>query len=172
LPYFLGNNYYYFKVKKDFDMNITIITVGKLKEKYLKDAISEYSKKLGKCCRLDIVEVEDEKTPDNASEREELKIKEKEGQAILKYVKDNMYVFALAIEGKMLSTDDFIKLFGTLKQKSVKDYAFIIGGSLGLSDEVLRRADYKLSFSKMTFPHQLMRVILLEQLNKAAIKQV
>jgi len=151
-------------------MNITMITVGKLKEKYLKDAISEYSKKLGKLCRLEIIEVEDEKTPDNASEKEELKIKEKEGQGILKYIKEDMYVFALAIEGKMLSTDEFIKLFKVLRQKPTEDYAFIIGGSLGLSDEVLRRADYKLSFSKMTFPHQLMRVILLEQLNKAVIK--
>lgn len=151
-------------------MNITMITVGKLKEKYLKDAISEYSKKLGKLCRLEIIEVEDEKTPDNASEKEKLKIKEKEGQGILKYIKEDMYVFALAIEGKMLSTDEFIKLFKVLRQKPTEDYAFIIGGSLGLSDEVLRRADYKLSFSKMTFPHQLMRVILLEQLNKAVIK--
>ena len=150
-------------------MNITMITVGKLKEKYLKDAISEYSKKLGKLCRLEIIEVEDEKTPDNASEKEELKIKEKEGQGILKYIKEDMYVFALAIEGKMLSTDEFIKLFKVLREKPTEDYAFIIGGSLGLSDEVLRRADYKLSFSKMTFPHQLMRVILLEQLNKAVI---
>lgn len=151
-------------------MNITMITVGKLKEKYLKDAISEYSKKLGKLCRLEIIEVEDEKTPDSASEKEELKIKEKEGQGILKYIKEDMYVFALAIEGKMLSTDEFIKLFKVLRQKPTEDYAFIIGGSLGLSDEVLRRADYKLSFSKMTFPHQLMRVILLEQLNKAVIE--
>lgn len=147
-------------------MNITIITVGKLKEKYLKDAIGKYSKSLGKSCSLQIVEMEDEKTPDNASEKEELKIKEKEGQAILRNVKDNMFVFALAIEGQILSTDEFIKVHKNLRLKGIEDYAFIIGGSLGLSTEVLKRADYKLSFSKMTFPHQLMRVILLEQLCK------
>ena len=144
-------------------MNITIVCVGKLKEKYLKAAIDEYSKRLSRYCKLDIIELNDEKTPDNASEKEELMIKEKEGSNILKNIKDNMFVVALAIEGKMISSEElgcFIKDQGVRGNSNI---AFIIGGSLGLSKEVLNRADYKLSFSKMTFPHQLMRVILLEQ---------
>lgn len=144
-------------------MNITIVCVGKLKEKYLKAAIDEYSKRLSRYCKLDIIELSDEKTPDNASEKEELMIKEKEGSNILKHIKDNMFVIALAIEGKMLSSEelaDFIKEQGV---RGNSNLTFVIGGSLGLSKEVLSRADYKLSFSKMTFPHQLMRVILLEQ---------
>ena len=144
-------------------MNITIVCVGKLKEKYLKAAIDEYSKRLSRYCKLDIIELNDEKTPDNASEKEELMIKEKEGSNILKNIKDNMFVVALAIEGNMISSEElgsFIKDQGVRGNSNI---AFIIGGSLGLSKEVLSRADYKLSFSKMTFPHQLMRVILLEQ---------
>lgn len=144
-------------------MNITLITVGKIKEKYLKDAIDEYSKRLKRYCKLDIVEVSDEKTPDNASEKEEIQIKTKEGEAILKYIKDNMYVIVLAIEGKMLSSEELAFLIKDLGVKGDSNIALVIGGSLGLSKEVLNRADYKLSFSKMTFPHQLMRVILLEQ---------
>jgi 23S rRNA (pseudouridine1915-N3)-methyltransferase len=144
-------------------MNITIITVGKLKEKYLKDAIAEYSNQLSKGCRLEIVEVEDEKTPDNASEKEEIQIKAKEGEVILKNIKDNMFVIALAIQGKMLSSEELARQIKDLGIKGDSNLAFVIGGSLGLSDEVLNRANYKLSFSKMTFPHQLMRVILLEQ---------
>lgn len=144
-------------------MNITVICVGKLKEKYLKSAIDEYSKRLSRYCKLEVIELSDEKTPDNASEKEELIIKEKEGNNILKYIKDTMFVVALAIEGKMLTSEelaDFIKEQGIRGNSSI---AFVIGGSLGLSKDVLNRADYKLSFSKMTFPHQLMRVILLEQ---------
>lgn len=144
-------------------MNITVICVGKLKEKYLKSAIDEYSKRLSRYCKLEVIELSDEKTPDNASEKEELIIKEKEGNNILKYIKDTMFVVALAIEGKMLTSEelaDFIKEQGIRGNSSI---AFVIGGSLGLSKDVLDRADYKLSFSKMTFPHQLMRVILLEQ---------
>lgn len=148
-------------------MNITLITVGKIKEKYLRDAIDEYSKRLSRYCKLDIIEVPDEKTPENASEREDFLIKEKEGTSILKHVKDSMFVIALAIEGKMLSSEqlsDFIKDLGLRGNSNI---AFIIGGSLGLSPEVLKRADYKLSFSPMTFPHQLMRVILLEQVYRS-----
>ncbi|MBL4934708.1 23S rRNA (pseudouridine(1915)-N(3))-methyltransferase RlmH [Clostridium sp. YIM B02515] len=145
-------------------MNITLITVGKIKEKYLKDAIDEYSKRLKRYCKLDIVEVSDEKTPDNASEKEEIQIKTKEGEAILKYIKDNMYVIVLAIEGKMLSSEELAYLIKDLGVKGDSNIAFVIGGSLGISKEVLNRADYKLSFSKMTFPHQMMRVILLEQI--------
>lgn len=144
-------------------MNISLITVGKIKEKYLKDAINEYSKRLSRYCKLEIIELQDEKTPDNASGKEELQIKAKEGEAILKSIKDNMFVVALAIEGKMLSSEEFADFIKDAGIKGNSSIAFIIGGSLGLSKEVLNRADYKLSFSKMTFPHQLMRVILLEQ---------
>lgn len=151
------------EVKK---LNIAVITVGKIKEDYLRNALEGYSKELKKNCSLQIVEVPDEKTPDNASEKEELQIKAKEGAAILKNIKDTAYVFALAIEGKMLTTEQLRKNFKDLENNGVSELVFIIGGSLGLSKEVLNRANYKLSFSKMTFPHQLMRVILLEQLNK------
>jgi len=144
-------------------MNITVICVGKIKEKYLKAAIDEYSKRLTRYCKLDIVELNDEKTPDNASEKEELLIKEKEGSSILKHIKDNMYVIALDIQGKMVSSEDLAQLISDSGIKGNSNLAFIIGGSLGLSKEVLERADYKLSFSKMTFPHQLFRVMLLEQ---------
>lgn len=145
-------------------MNITIVCVGKLKERYLKDAIDEYSKRLSRYCKLDIVELSDEKTPENASPNEELQIKDKEGAAILKQLKDNMFIVTLDLKGKMLSSEelsDFIEDCG-LKGKS--NIAFVIGGSLGLSKNVLARSDYSLCFSKMTFPHQLMRVILLEQI--------
>ncbi|KOA19029.1 ribosomal RNA large subunit methyltransferase H [Clostridium homopropionicum DSM 5847] len=144
-------------------MNITVICVGKIKEKYLKAAIDEYSKRLTRYCKLDIVELNDEKTPDNASEKEELLIKEKEGNSILKHIKDNMYVIALDIQGKMVSSEDLAQLISDSGIKGNSNLAFIIGGSLGLSKEVLNRADFKLSFSKMTFPHQLFRVMLLEQ---------
>lgn len=144
-------------------MNITLITVGKIKERYLKEAIDEYAKRLSRYCKLDMIEVADEKTPDNASEKEEVQIKDKEGEAILKYIKDNMFVIALAIEGKQLSSEELADFMKELGIKGDSNIAFVIGGSLGLSKAVLSRANYKLSFSKMTFPHQLMRVILLEQ---------
>jgi 23S rRNA (pseudouridine1915-N3)-methyltransferase len=144
-------------------MNITIITVGKIKEKYLKDAIDEYAKRLSRYCKLDMIEVPDEKTPDNASEKEEIQIKDREGEAILKYIKDNMHVIALAIEGKQLSSEELADFIKDLGVKGDSNIAFVIGGSLGLSKAVLGRANFKMSFSKMTFPHQLMRVILLEQ---------
>ena len=142
-------------------MKITLITVGKIKEKYLKDAIAEYSKRLSKYCKLEIVEVADEKTPDQASENVERQIRQKEGERILRYVKD--YVFTLEIGGTMLDSVAFAKKMETLGIQGKSHLIFIIGGSIGLGEEVLRRSDYALSFSKMTFPHQLMRVILLEQ---------
>jgi len=137
-------------------MKITLITVGKIKEKYLKDAIAEYSKRLSKYCKLEIVEVADEKTPDQASENVERQIRQKEGERILRYVKDDAYVFTL-------DSVAFAKKMETLGIQGKSHLIFIIGGSIGLGEEVLRRSDYALSFSKMTFPHQLMRVILLEQ---------
>lgn len=145
-------------------MNITIITVGKLKEKYLKEAIEEYSKRLGRYCKLEIVELADEKTPDNASEKEEEAIKEKEGQGILSKIKDNMFVIAMDLKGKQLTSEEFANYIENLGVMGDSNIAFIIGGSLGISKSVLARANYKLCFSKMTFPHQLFRVMLLEQI--------
>ena len=148
-------------------MKMTIITVGKIKEKYLRDAIAEYAKRLSRYCKLEIIEVADEKTPDQASETVEEQIRDKEGERILKYIRDDMYVVTLEINGKMLSSEelaDKINMLGIQGQSSV---AFVIGGSIGLGREVLKRSDYALSFSKMTFPHQLMRVILLEQVYRS-----
>ena len=148
-------------------MNITLITVGKLKEKYLKQAIDEYAKRLSRYCKLDIIELQDEKTPDNASDKEEVQIKEKEGRAILSKIKDNSYVVAMDLKGKQLTSEElssFVEKCGVTGNSNI---VFVIGGSLGLSDEVIRRADYKLCFSKMTFPHQLFRVMLLEQVYRA-----
>lgn len=145
-------------------VKITLITVGKIKEKYLKDAIAEYSKRLSRYCKLEIVEVADEKTPDQASEAVEEGIRDKEGERILKQIRDDMYVITLEIEGKMLTSEEFAGKIEQLGIQGTSIIAFVIGGSIGLGKEVLKRSDYALSFSKMTFPHQLMRVILLEQI--------
>lgn len=145
-------------------MNINVITVGKLKEKYLKDGIDEYKKRLSRYCSIEIIEVPDEKAPETLSEKEEELVKDREGQGILKHIKDSTYVIALDLRGKMLSSEEFSTLLSDLGVSGNSNIAFIIGGSLGLSQEVLTRADYKLSFSRMTFPHQLMRMILLEQI--------
>lgn len=145
-------------------MNITVIAVGKLKEKYLKQAIDEYSKRLTRYCKLDIIELNDEKTPDNASEKEELIIKDKEGKAILSKIKDNAYVVAMDLHGKQIKSEEFAKFISNCGVMGNSNIVFVIGGSLGLSEEVIRRANYKLCFSKMTFPHQLFRVMLLEQI--------
>ncbi|HWR60580.1 MAG TPA: 23S rRNA (pseudouridine(1915)-N(3))-methyltransferase RlmH [Clostridia bacterium] len=144
-------------------MNITVVTVGKLKERYFREAVEEYSTRLSKYCRLEIAEVPDEKAPENLSRAQELQIIQKEGQGILKHIKEDAYVIALAIQGKQMSSEGLAEFINNLGIKGKSNIAFVIGGSLGLSDEVLKRADYQLSFSKMTFPHQLMRVILLEQ---------
>ena len=148
-------------------MRITLVTVGKIKEKYLKDAIAEYSKRLGKYCKLEIIEVADEKTPENASATVEDMKRKKEGERILKYIKEDAYVVALAIDGQMLSSEKLAEKIKLLGIQGTSHIAFIIGGSIGLSQEVLSRAHYQLSFSKMTFPHQLMRVILLEQVYRS-----
>lgn len=144
-------------------MKITICTVGKVKESYYRGAIEEYSKRLRKYCKLEIVEVADEKTPDRASENEELKIKEIEAGRIQKYIKEDAFVVALAIEGKSLDSVAFAKKIEQLGVQGVSHIQFVIGGSLGLHESILKRANLLLSFSAMTFPHQLMRVILLEQ---------
>lgn len=148
-------------------MRITILCVGKIKEKFYRDAIAEYEKRLSRYCKFEIIEVADEKTPDHASDTEETMIKNKEADRMEKYLRDSSYVIALAIDGKQL---DSVQLSGKLESlgtSGTSHIIFVIGGSLGLSDRILNRADYKLSFSKMTFPHQLMRVILSEQIYRS-----
>ncbi|MFJ8267937.1 23S rRNA (pseudouridine(1915)-N(3))-methyltransferase RlmH [Peribacillus asahii] len=148
-------------------MNITIVTVGKLKEKYLKQGIDEYLKRLTAYAKVDIIELPDEKAPETLSDVEMLQIKEKEGERILSKINPDAHVIALAIEGKMKTSEelaDTIEKLGTYGKSKV---AFIIGGSLGLSEAVMKRADEALSFSRMTFPHQLMRLILVEQVYRA-----
>ena len=148
-------------------MKITCVVVGKIKEKYFTDAIKEYSKRLSRYCKLEIVELADEKTPDGASEAEEVAIREKEGERILKALKDDAYVIALAIEGKMLDSVELSQKIDRLGVSGTSHIAFVIGGPLGLAPAVMKRANYALSFSRMTFPHQLMRVVLLEQLYRS-----
>ena len=145
-------------------MKITVISVGKIKEKYFTGAIEEYAKRLSRYCKLDLIEVPDEKTPDGASEGLELQIKEKEGERILQKIPDGAFVVALAIDGKMLDSEELAGQMERWNVGGISHVVFLIGGSLGLAPTVLKRADYKLSFSKMTFPHQLFRVMLLEQI--------
>ena len=148
-------------------MKITLVTVGKIKEKFFEDAIKEYSKRLSRYCKLEILQVAEEKTPEGASEAVELQIKEKEGQRILSLIRDDAYVIALAIEGKMLDSEELAERIEKLGVSGISQIVFVIGGSLGLSAQVMKRADYALSFSRMTFPHQLMRVVLLEQIYRS-----
>ena len=148
-------------------MKITIIAVGKIKEKYLKDAITEYSKRLGRYCRLEIIEVADEKTPDHASENMEDAIREKEAERIGKYIKEDAYLVTLELQGRQLTSEEFADKIEKLGVSGIGHMIFIIGGSIGLGKSILEKSDYALSFSKMTFPHQLMRVILLEQIYRS-----
>lgn len=148
-------------------MNINIVCVGKIKEKFYKDAIDEYSKRLSKYCKLSIIEVSDEKTPDNTSENEKNLILDKEGERILDKIKDSEYVILLAIEGKKYDSVSFSSELKKLFVNGKSDITFVIGGSLGVSSMVYKRADTMISFSDMTFPHQLMRVILLEQIYRS-----
>lgn len=148
-------------------MKITLVTVGKIKERYFEDAIKEYSKRLSRYCRLEIIQVADEKTPDGAGTALENQIREKEGQRILSSIREGAFVVALAIEGRMLSSEELASKLQRLGVDGTSHIVFVIGGSLGLSGEVMRRADYALSFSPMTFPHQLMRVVLLEQIYRS-----
>lgn len=148
-------------------MKITVLTVGKIKEKYLRDAIAEYSKRLSRYAKLEIIEVADEKTPDNASETVETNIKNKEAERLLKYIRDDAYLITLEIKGKQLTSEELARKIDTLGVQGTSHIIFAIGGSLGLGEEVLKRSNYALSFSKMTFPHQLMRVILLEQVYRS-----
>ena len=148
-------------------MNIKIITVGKIKEKFYRDAILEYSKRLSSYCKLNIIEVNDEMTKENASVNEVNIVLRKEGERILKSINNNEYIIVLAINGKKLDSIEFANKINDLGIHSHSNICFIIGGSLGLSDDVLKKTNMKLSFSDMTFPHQLMRVILLEQIYRA-----
>ena len=145
-------------------MKIDILCVGKVKESFYRDALKEYTKRLSRYCNMNIIEVPDEKTPDKASENEELLIKQKEGKKLIEHISDNAFVVTLEIKGEMLTSEQLASKLEKLATTGVSHIQFVIGGSLGLSDEVIRRADMHLSFSKMTFPHQLMRVILLEQI--------
>ncbi|MDE7273361.1 MAG: 23S rRNA (pseudouridine(1915)-N(3))-methyltransferase RlmH [Lachnospiraceae bacterium] len=145
-------------------MNITFVTVGKIKEKYFRDAIAEYQKRLSKYCKLDIIEVADEKTPDRASEALEDQIKQREADRILKNIKENAYCIVLTIDGQKRDSVNLAEHIERLGLSGKSNLVFVIGGSLGLHDSVIERADEKLSFSDMTFPHQLMRVILMEQI--------
>lgn len=148
-------------------MNITIVCVGKIKESFYRDAIAEYAKRLSKYCKFRIEEVADEECKENASAAEEEAVKTKEGERILKKISASAFVYVLAIQGKKLDSVGFSEELSKLFVGGKSDICFVIGGSIGLSDEVMQRADKKLSFSDMTFPHQLMRVILSEQIYRA-----
>ena len=147
-------------------LNINIICVGKIKEKYLQDAINEYSKRLSKYCKLNITELPDEKIPDKVNNSLSEQIKEKECNKILEHIKKDSYVIALNIAEKQLSSEDFSKQIEDISMIN-SNITFIIGGSLGLTKKLLDSCNFKLSFSKMTFPHQLFRVFLLEQIYRA-----
>lgn len=148
-------------------MNIDIICVGKIKEKYLIDAIAEYSKRLSRYCSLKVLEVSDEKTVENASEAVLEKIKLSEAERIVKHIKKDAMVVSLEIDGKMLSSTELADKISKWGVDGYSDIQFIIGGSIGLHKTISEMASMHLSFSKMTFPHQLMRVILLEQIYRA-----
>ena len=148
-------------------MNITIISVGKLKEKFMRQAVEEYMKRLKAYAKVNIIEVPDEKAPEHLSESQATTVKRKEGERILKHIGQNMYVITLEINGKMLTSEQLSKKLEDLSLYGKSRVAFVIGGSLGISDAVQRRSDMALSFSKMTFPHQLMRIVLLEQIYRA-----
>lgn len=151
----------------EVSVNISIITIGKLKEKYLKQGIEEYIKRLVSYAKVEIIELADEKAPENLSDAEMVQIKQKEGERILQKISPDAHVIALAIQGKMKSSEQLADDLDKLATYGKSKVAFVIGGSLGLSDEVMKRSDEALSFSKMTFPHQLMRLILVEQIYRA-----
>ena len=148
-------------------MKITLITVGKIKEKYYTDAIAEYMKRLSRYCKPEIIQVADEKTPENAALAVEKQVKDTEGERILRHGAEDAFVVALEIRGEMLSSEELADFIERKQVSGTSHIQFVIGGSLGLSEAVLRRADYRLSFSRMTFPHQLMRVVLLEQIYRS-----
>lgn len=148
-------------------MKVSIVCVGKIKEKFYRDAIDEYLKRLSRYCKAEIIEVADEKTPDGAGEKLEEQIRNMEGERILSKIPDSAYMILLAIKGEQLTSEALSEKLTRLAVDGESHICFVIGGSLGTSDAVYKRADYKLSFSKMTFPHQLMRVVLLEQIYRS-----
>ena len=152
-------------------MKIKLVTVGKLKEKYLKDGISEYTKRLNRCTQFDIIELPDEKTPDKASHLENQQILDKEGTRILSKLADKEFVIALAIEGQQFPSEKFSKILSDITIRGISDITFVIGGSLGLSTAVKKRANLLMSFGKLTLPHQLMRLVLVEQIYRAFMIQ-
>lgn len=148
-------------------LTVTILAVGRIKEKYFTEAIAEYSKRLGRYCRLNIIEVKDEPTPDNPTDKEREAVLGKEGERLLEKLPRGAYLIPLCIEGGQLSSEKFSKKLNTVAASGYSEIVFVIGGSMGLCDKIKSMADMKLSFSEMTFPHQLMRVILLEQIYRA-----
>lgn len=148
-------------------MKIKVVTVGKMKEKYLKDGIAEYSKRISRFAKFEMIELSDEKTPDKASESENQKILEIEGQRILSKIADRDFVIVLAIEGKTFFSEEFSKQLEETSIKGFSTLTFIIGGSLGLSSSVKNRANLSVSFGRLTLPHQLMRLVLVEQIYRA-----
>lgn len=152
-------------------MKVKIITVGKLKEKYLKDGIAEYSKRMSRFTKFEIVELADEKTPDNASAAQNQQIMKKEGERILAKISERDYVIVLAIEGKQLSSEAFSQVIADATLRGYSDIVFVIGGSLGLADKVKKHANLRLSFGLLTLPHQLMRLVLSEQIYRAFMIQ-
>lgn len=145
-------------------MKISILCVGKVKEKFYRDAISEFEKRLSRYTKLEIVEVADEQTPDKAGEALEEQIKQKEGKRLLDHIQDDDFVCTLEIAGKAFNSVEFSKWIADRQVSGVSHIKFVIGGSLGLHESVLKRSNFAISFSNMTFPHQLMRVILCEQI--------
>lgn len=148
-------------------LNVTILAVGKIKEKFLSDAIDEYSKRLGRYCHLEIIRVKDDPTPDNPTDKERDIVLKREGERLIEKIPKGAYIIPLCIEGKQKSSEEFAKIMSDIPSGGKSEVVFIIGGSMGLWDRIKDMADIKLSFSKMTFPHQLMCVILLEQLYRA-----
>ncbi|TYC46314.1 23S rRNA (pseudouridine(1915)-N(3))-methyltransferase RlmH [Leuconostoc litchii] len=152
-------------------MNIKLITVGKLKEKYLKEGIAEYSKRLSRFCKVQVIELADEKTPENASDAENNQIMLKEGERIKAKIGSRDYVIVLAIEGQQFPSEEFSKKIDTIAINGYSDITFVIGGSLGLSKDIKQRANLKMSFGLLTLPHQLMRLVLVEQIYRAFMIQ-
>ncbi|WP_247927685.1 23S rRNA (pseudouridine(1915)-N(3))-methyltransferase RlmH [Streptococcus constellatus] len=152
-------------------MKIKLVTVGKLKEKYLKDGIAEYAKRLKHFTKFELIELLDEKTPDKASYLENQQILEKEGNRILSKITDKEFVIALAIEGQQFPSEEFSKILSDITIRGISNITFVIGGSLGLSNTVKKRANLLMSFGKLTLPHQLMRLVLVEQIYRAFMIQ-
>ena len=152
-------------------MKIKLVTVGKLKEKYLKDGVAEYAKRLKHFTKFELIELSDEKTPDKASHLENQQILEKEGNRILSKITDKEFVIALAIEGQQFPSEEFSKILSDITIRGISNITFVIGGSLGLSNTVKKRANLLMSFGKLTLPHQLMRLVLVEQIYRAFMIQ-